>query len=55
MIWIRLIITILVLTALVYYAMLILHCFGLIKFTGRRITFGRCIVPFYYWIAPYLD
>ena len=55
MIFIKLIISILVLIALVYYAMLILHCFGIIKFTDRRITFSRCLVPFYYWIASYMD
>ena len=55
MIWARLVMTIIVLVALVYYAMLVLHCFGLIKFTARKVSFWRVITPFYYWIAPYKE
>lgn len=32
--------------------MLIMHCFGVIKFTSRKINFGRMIIPFYYWLMP---
>lgn len=53
MIWIRLFIAIIVVMALIYYAMLILHCYSIIRFTGRRITFRRMIIPFYYWLAPF--
>ena len=52
MVWIRLLIILLVLVAMVYYAMLIMHCFGVIKFTSRKINFGRMIIPFYYWLMP---
>lgn len=35
----------------IYYAMVVLHLLGAFKLTNRKITFIRCIVPFYYWIA----
>jgi proteasome lid subunit RPN8/RPN11 len=32
--------------------MVLLQCFtSWFRFTNRDITFGRCLVPFYYWIA----
>lgn len=53
MIWIRIFITVILFLMAIYYAMLILQCFtSWFKMTNRNITFGRCIVPFYYWIAP---
>ena len=37
----------------IYYAMLILQCFtSWFRMTNREITFGRCLCPFYYWVAP---
>jgi hypothetical protein len=32
--------------------MVALQCFTNFKMTNRKITMGRCLVPFYYWIAP---
>ena len=53
MIWIRLFVLLLVGLMGVYYGMLILQCFASwFKMTNREITFVRCLVPFYYWIAP---
>ena len=53
MIWIRLIIIIIALLAAIYYSILILHCFGVVKITNRKLSFGRMIVPFYYWIVSF--
>jgi hypothetical protein len=51
MIWIRLIVMALGFLLGIYYWMLIAHIWGPISFTNRNITFGRCLIPFYYWIA----
>lgn len=53
MIWIRIFITVILFLMAIYYAMLILQCLtSWFRMTNRDITFGRCIIPFYYWIAP---
>lgn len=52
MIWIRLITIAFALLYGIYYFMLISQLNGNIKFTNRKFTLGRCLVPFYYWIAP---
>lgn len=52
MIWIRLVIILLAVISLVYYAMVLLQCFDVIQFTKRKMTFNRMVFPFYYWIAP---
>jgi len=53
MIWIRIILAILIVMMAIYYGMLILQCMtSWFKMTNRSITFIRCLVPFYYWIAP---
>lgn len=53
MIWIRLFIPLIVCLIGIYYGMLILQCLtSWFKMTNREITFGRCLIPFYYWIAP---
>ena len=52
MIWIRIITLAFALLYGIYYFMLISQLNGNIKFTNRKFTFGRCLVPFYYWIAP---
>ena len=53
MIWIRLLIVLIIPLLAVYYGMLILQCFSeKFAFTRRKIKFGRCLIPFYYWIAP---
>nr|DAN43825.1 MAG TPA: hypothetical protein [Caudoviricetes sp.] len=35
----------------IYYSMLVLQLFGVIKFTNRKITVTRCLIPFYYWVT----
>lgn len=53
MVWIRIFIVLLVGLMGIYYGMLILQCLtSWFKMTNRNITFGRCLIPFYYWIAP---
>lgn len=52
MIWIRVFLLAVMLLYSVYYCMLVLQLNNLIKFTNRKFTFSRCIIPFYYWIAP---
>ena len=53
MIWIRVFVPLIVGLMGIYYGMLILQCFASwFKMTNREITFGRCLIPFYYWIAP---
>lgn len=52
MIWIRIFIPIFCALLGIYYGMVLLQCFTpWFRFTNRDITFGRCLVPFYYWIA----
>lgn len=53
MIWIRIFIILVVGLMGIYYGMLILQCLtSWFKMTNREITFIRCLIPFYYWIAP---
>lgn len=53
MIWIRLFVVLFVGLMGIYYGMLILQCLtSWFKMTNREITFVRCLIPFYYWIAP---
>lgn len=51
MIWIRLVVIAFAILYGIYYFMVISQLFGIIKFTNRKFTFKRCLVPFYYWIA----
>lgn len=52
MIWIRIITLAFALLYGIYYLMLVGQMFDAFKFTNRKFTFIRCIIPFYYWIAP---
>ena len=52
MIWIRLFIILFFGLMGIYYGMLVLQCVtSWFVMTNREIRFGRCLVPFYYWIA----
>lgn len=49
----RAIIGALIVLYLIYYVMVMGQFLGgLIKFTNRKLTFWRALVPFYFWIAP---
>ena len=37
--------------AVLYYLMVTLQCFGLIKFTKKEIMFSRLFIPFYYFFV----
>ena len=52
MIWIRLISMAFGLLYAIYYIMLVAQLLGAFKFTNRNFSFIRCLIPFYYWIAP---
>ena len=53
MVWIRLFVPLFVGLMGIYYGMVLLQCFtSWFKMTNREIRFGRCLIPFYYWIAP---
>lgn len=45
MIWIRLVVIAFAILYGIYYFMVISQLFGFIKFTNRKFTFGRCLVP----------
>ena len=51
MIWIVIFRMVIAITLLLYYTHLIVHLLGICEMTYRRITFLRCAIPFYYWIA----
>ncbi|MBR6078151.1 MAG: hypothetical protein IKP63_07350 [Paludibacteraceae bacterium] len=35
--------------AIFYYILVVLQCFGLIRFTRKAITFPKVLIPFYYF------
>lgn len=37
---------------ILYLIMALGQAFGIIKFTNRKITTGRMLIPFYFWIVP---
>lgn len=51
MVWIVIVRFVLVALLVIYYVSVLAHVTGAIYLTNRRITFLRCITPFYYWIA----
>nr|DAW84553.1 MAG TPA: hypothetical protein [Caudoviricetes sp.] len=51
MIIMRIFMAALVLMLVIYYVHVIMHLFGAAVITHRKITFIRCIIPFYYWIT----
>lgn len=51
MVWIVIIRFVLIALLAIYYGSVLAHVIGAYYLTNRRITFLRCITPFYYWIA----
>ena len=51
MIWLRILISMFAYLGAIYYIMLLFQLFGKLKFTNRKMTFLRCVTPFYYWIV----
>jgi hypothetical protein len=36
---------------LIYYLLLMLQCFGLIKFSKEEVSFPKILIPFYYFFV----
>lgn len=51
MIWIRFVLFALIILLVAYWGNLIFHILGKTVMTHRKITFVKCLIPFYYWIA----
>ena len=51
MVWIVIVRIVLIALLAIYYVSVLAHVTGAYYLTNRRITFLRCITPFYYWIA----
>jgi hypothetical protein len=51
MIWIGIFRVVFIAILFIYYVCLVGHLTGAYRMTYRRITFVRCIIPFYYWIV----
>lgn len=49
MIYARIIGSVVGIMVLVYYMLVVLQCFGLIRFSREKITFPRVLLPFYYF------
>lgn len=49
MIYARIIGSVVGIMVLVYYLLVVLQCFGLIRFSHEKITFPRVLLPFYYF------
>ena len=49
MIYARLFATALLPLAGLYYILVVLQCFGLIRFSREAITFPKALIPFYYF------
>ena len=51
MIWIRVLMFVLITLLVIYYGCVIGHLLGWTVLTNKRITFVRCLIPFYYWVT----
>lgn len=49
----RVIIFVAVVLFIIYEIMALLQAFNVLKFSNRKVTTTRMLIPFYYWIAPY--
>ena len=47
----KLVVFLLVILAIIYYAMLFFQTTGMISFTNRKLKPNRMYIPFYYWFA----
>lgn len=51
MLYLRVIVILLIILLALYYIMVVCYILGWVNLTNRKITFLRCMIPFYYWIA----
>ena len=49
MIYARLLSVVLTALAILYYTLVILQCFGIVRFTKKAIKFPNVLIPFYYF------
>ena len=47
----RLLILVLIVLMVVYYAQVILHILEVNNITNQRINLIKCIIPFYFWLT----
>ena len=40
-----------VVVAVIYYVLLVLQCWGIIKFSKEEVSFPKVLVPFYYFFV----
>ena len=40
-----------VVVAIIYYVLLVLQCWGLIKFSKEEVSFPKILIPFYYFFV----
>ena len=40
-----------VVVAVIYYVLLVLQCWGLIKFSKEEVSFPKILIPFYYFFV----
>ena len=40
-----------VVVAVVYYVLLVLQCWGIIKFSKEEVSFPKVLIPFYYFFV----
>lgn len=40
-----------VVVAVIYYVLLVLQCWGFIKFSKEEISFPKVLIPFYYFFV----
>lgn len=51
MIYSRLVMIALIVLLIIYYVMVVLHFFGVIKITNKDMSFNKAMIPFYYWMV----
>jgi hypothetical protein len=40
-----------VVVAVIYYVLLVLQCWGIIKFSKEEVSFPKVLIPFYYFFV----
>jgi len=40
-----------VVVAIIYYVLLVLQCWGIIKFSKEEVSFPKVLIPFYYFFV----
>ena len=40
-----------IVVAIIYYVLLVLQCWGIIKFSKEEVSFPKVLIPFYYFFV----